>query len=67
MVRRSNRLDRITRKLNSLLPAEQMQQHEHPFVWTQGTEHPNLIVQRTADRPHAHARREIEPRLRQLD
>jgi len=31
---RSNRLDRIPRELDPLLPAEQLQQYEHPLVRT---------------------------------
>jgi hypothetical protein len=59
---RSNRLDRVPCKLDTLLPAQQLQQNEHSLVRTQGSEQPNLILQRALQNLHPHAR--LEPQLR---
>ena len=48
--------DCVARKLDPLLAAEQMQQHQHALARTQAGEQANLIVQRTAGHPHPHAR-----------
>jgi len=59
--RYSNRLDHIPRELDTLLPAEQLQQNEHPFMRTQGSEQTNVILQRALQDPHARTR--FEPQL----
>jgi hypothetical protein len=64
--RYSNRLDCGTRKLDALLPAEQIQQHDNSFMRTQNRQHPNLILQRSANYAHPRAGRK-PARLRQLD
>src|SRR5215831_6421606 len=64
--RYSNRLNRIPRKLDPLLPAQQLQQYQHPLARTQHGKHADLLTQRTIDRPHPRARPE-PARLYQLD
>src|SRR6516164_5913145 len=54
-----HRLDVVTAKLDPLLPAEQMQQHEHAFERTQSRAHPDLLAQRTADDPHPRIKAEV--------
>src|SRR5262249_12588861 len=44
LVRRLNRLDRVPRKIDPLLTAEQMQQYQDTLVRTQSSEHPNLLM-----------------------
>src|SRR5262249_13464001 len=51
---------------NPLLTAQQLQQYQHPFVRTQGSEHADLLTQRTTNHAHPHAW--LKPvRPRQLD
>jgi hypothetical protein len=57
-----NRLDRAPCEVDPLLPAEQLQQYEHSFVRTQGSEQSNVILQRALQNLHPHAR--FEPQLR---
>src|SRR5262249_14246894 len=61
-----NRLDRTPCELDPLLATQQLQQAEQAFVRTQGSEHSDLLAQRAADDPHAHAGPK-PARLEQLD
>jgi hypothetical protein len=61
-----DRLNRAACKLDPLFAAEQMQQHDYPFMRTQDRKHPDLLAQQTADDPHPHTRHQPAG-LRQLD
>jgi len=52
----SNRLDGVHGKVDALVAAEQIQQHDYALVRPQERKHPNPLTQRTANDPHPRTR-----------